>query len=435
MGGAAQHSAVLAGLLLAGLTAFWPVLGARPFYLDNVISLTLAERSSPWPFWTHTFVTYQPTYRPFAFTVLWLQGQISGLHATPYYLFNILVWVACAWVVYAIVYALIRSKPVSGLVALAVLFDLRATTLLWTIEERQMSLAALAGLLALLLTLQFGRFRRRWLVGAAIGLLLIVSALSIEYGLAFSAAVFLAGLVGAPAQRRPLIAAAVMAPLVYGGIRIGLAGGAFHDYCENQGYFNTERANGVCLSSLRTAVRVKQHIYNVAASVLGIPFPSVFSDTGVIRPHSVVKIIAGAVVFALALLGLKRRPRATIPLLGLWLASAVLSFYIYRSRNQLIGALGIYASAGIGLAELMSLVRVWPRWRSYATVGASALALAWLGFSANSMTSKLDQIRAIHDADDPCWALFAHPADVSPRIVARLKRDYGLPNPSCRALR
>jgi hypothetical protein len=433
MSAAVQHGCVLAGLLFVGLMTSWPALGVRPFYLDNVISLTLAERSSPWQFWTHSFVTYQPTYRPFAFTVLWLQGQVDGLNASPYYLFNILLWIACAWAVYAIVYTLIRSKAIGGLVALVVLVDARATTLLWTIEERQMPLAVLAGLLALLLTVRFSGFRRRRLAAAAIGLLLLVSALSLEYGLAFSAAVVLAGLVGERGRCRPLITAAICAPLVYAGIRLGLSGGAFHDYCENQGYFTIERPDGVCLSSLRTAVRVKQHIYNVAASVVGIPFPTVFSYSGVLRPHSVAQIGARAVVFALALYGLKCRPRVTIPLIGLWLATALLSFYIYRSRNQLVGVIGLDVAAGIGLAALWPLLRAWSRWRNYAIVGASALALAWVGFSADTMHTSLDQLRPV-GWNDPCIAFAKHPADVSLRIVERLKHNYGLPDPDCRGV-
>jgi hypothetical protein len=179
---------------------------------------------------------------------------------------------------------------------------------------------------------------------------------------------------------------------------------------------------------------VKQHVYNVAAGVVGIPFPSLFTYSGVMRPHAPARIVAGAVALGLALVGARRRPRVAIPLLGLWLANALLCFYIYRSRNQLIGAVGIYASAGIGLAELVPLLgRVRPS--RYAAVAGAVLALAWLGLNASAIRSKLDSIRRSELTGSPCAALLERPHDVSAEIVARLARRYRLPTAPCGASR
>ena len=136
----------MALLAVIGFVMFWPMLSVRPTFHDNVVSLTLATRDSPWSFWHGPVFSFQPTYRPFAFTVLWLQGQVSDFHIWTYYFVNILIWIACGWLVYAIVRNVSGSRVAAFLSALLVLADRRSDWVLWVIEERQMSLAVLAGL-------------------------------------------------------------------------------------------------------------------------------------------------------------------------------------------------------------------------------------------------------------------------------------------------
>jgi hypothetical protein len=54
------------------------------------------------------------------------------------------------------------------------------------------------------------------------------------------------------------------------------------------------------------------------------------------------------IVLALAILGWSKQPRRSLPFLGLILANAVLSAYLYRTRNQIGGLVGLYAAAGVG---------------------------------------------------------------------------------------
>jgi hypothetical protein len=276
--------------------------------------------------------------------------------------------------------------------------------------------------------------RRRRLALVGIGVLLLLASLSIEYGLAFSAAVLVVGLVARRDVRRPLVAVVLVSAAAYAGLRLGAAGGSFGDYCESMGYFRIERPDPTCLSSLSTEVRIKQHVYNVGASLVGIVLPSLFSFDGVWAPYANprYKVVVGLILFGLAFLALVRRPRATFPLLTLWLANALLAFYLYRSRNQVVGMLGIYASAGIGAAEAVRVMRAGLLRTRVAAVGAALLVAAgWAAFSGFQAADRWGDVRGREDARDPCFALVRYPKDASRRVVVKIKRKYGMSDPQC----
>ena len=422
-----------AALVITGFAVLWPALTVYPTFVDNVVSLSVAERDSAWAFWHDGVFSFQPTYRPLPYTTLWLQAQLLDLHVWTYHLVNVVIWIACGCLLYAIVRRLSGFRLIAFGIALAVLFDERAEWNLWVILERQTSLAVLAGLLALLLTLRLSSFRRRNLTLVAIGALLVLSSLSIEYGLAFSAAVFTAGVVSRPGARRGLMVASFVAVAVYTGLRLGATGGVSRDFCENMGYFTQLRPDPTCLSSLSTEVRVKQHLYNVGAGLVGIVFPSLFSYDGVWEPYAreKYKLAVSMAVFLLALFGLARRPRETIPFLALWVANAALLFFLYRSRNQVVGMIGIYTSAGIGAGELTRLAKSHLRHARLAVAGAALLIGAWLVFIGLESSDRLRTVRAQERRGDPCRALVVYPDDASRQVVAEIKRRYRMSNIEC----
>lgn len=424
----------IALITIVGFVIFWPILSVRPTFQDNVVSLTLAGRDDPWSFWHGPVFSFQPTYRPFGFTLLWLQGQVADFHVWTYYLVNIVIWVACGCLLYAIVRHVSGSRVAALLAALLAISDRRTDWMLWVIEERQMSLAVLAGLSALLLTFRLESSSRRRTLLVAIALLLLAASLSIEYGLAFSAAVFAAGLVARGHLRKPLMAVALAAVGVYAALRLGAQGGSLRDYCESMGYFTTERPDPTCLSSLGTEGRIKQHLYNVAASAVGTVLPTLFSFDGVWAPYAYPRYhaIAGLALLALAVVGLATRPRVTIPLFTLWIANAVLSFYLYRSRNQVIGTLGIYAGAGIGAVELGRLaLRAHLTYARVAVGAALVAAAAWVAFSVIEHADRIEGRQRQSRDGDPCYALVRYPDDASLAVVIRIKRRYNMSNPEC----
>jgi hypothetical protein len=103
-------------------------------------------------------------------------------------------------------------------------------------------------------------------------------------------------------------------------------------------------------------------------------------------------VLAGSAVWLLlAAVAWVRMPRRTLALLALVASSAVLSFNLYRSRNQVFGMLGLYIAAGLGLAYLQS----------------------WAG-------------RALNDPH--------HHHHIERAVIVGLKRKYGMPNPDCGAI-
>jgi hypothetical protein len=425
--------ALAAALVVTSLLVFAPALGVYPTFVDNVASLSVAERDSLVSLWQGPVFSFQPTYRPVPFSTLWLQGQIADFHIWTYHLVNVVIWTACGWLVYLLVRPIVGFRLIALVVALAVLFDERAEWNLWVILERQTSLAVLTGVSALLLTLRLASYRRQRLVLACIGVLLLLSALSIEYGLAFSAAVFTAGLVAKPRMRRLVLGVSLAAVVAYAGLRLGLARGTSRDFCESMGYFTQLRPDPTCLSSLSTEARVKQHLYNLGASLVGIVFPSLFSFDGVWEPYARerYKLVASFVILALALFGLARRPSATVPFLTLWVANAVLGFYLYRSRNQVVGMIGIYASAGIGAAELVRLMLARPPYLRQAALALSLVAGVWIAFVGLDASHRLMDVRQRERNVDPCLALERYPDDASVEVVRRIERAFDLGDGEC----
>jgi hypothetical protein len=420
------------------LTAWGSAIFVQPLELDNVVSLSFADRSNPFHFFTSPVTwTYPdthgtvPVYRPLAYLSVWFQEQVGGLHAPQYFTLNLLIWIAAALALYAIVHTVTRSRLASLLAAGVFAIDDRVLTGIVWIGERQSTLAVMFGLLAFLVVCRWGETeRRRWLA-AGVGVLLLLSALSKEYGLAFLIAVPLYAALSRPRHWRWLAGAAVGALGVYLVLRYGVAGGANGAYCEDMGYFKHQRR--VCYDALGTGAALKQHVWNVFATLVGTVFPQFFNGLGVLQRSGLRTFVVPVIVAALAAVGAIRKPRAALPLLSLVLANAALSFMLYRTRNQLIGMAGLYGAAGIGFWTVLAGARARLReWAAVTTLGALVVVFGWMAWHATRTDfPQVDSYRRLAAGIDPCLYLKQYPRNIRPDLVFRLKRQYNLSNPTC----
>lgn len=433
-----DHGPALGLIALVAMAVYGQAVWIRPFDADNVIALSLGNLGLG-EITGASFVSYAPGYRPFAYTTLWAQYQLHGVVTWPYFAAQVAFWAGAAVALYALIRTLAGSRTAAALGAVAFLVDQRGQAALFWIGERQSSLAVLCGLVALVFALRLapgpGRKRAGW---AVVAVLLVLAALSKEYGLAFAAAVAPVGLAVRAGWWRPALVAAVLAVLVYGVMRVVLAGGAGGEYCESMGYFTEHRAD-LCYGALSTGERVSQHAYNSAASLVGTFQPHVFTESGVIQITSLDRLreVAGKEGFlfhtgvaVLALVGFLRLGRRSWPLLALIAANACLNLMLYRTRNQVIGIAAVYAASAVGGAWLLARLSASPARRLVAR-SAVAVAVVWVGWHAVLSGGQQVDYRLSTAGLDPCEGALAYPDDADRDVVAALKTRYGLPDPTC----
>jgi len=429
--GIRRHGYPVAALTLLVVIAYGGAVAIHPLYLDNVIYFSLGARSDPSTFFTDSFTTYFPAYRPLGTLSFWLQYQWAELAAGHYFVFNIFVWLACCVAVYALVARLSGSRLAGTVAGAFLMVDDRVNWVIWNLTERQNALSCLFGLLALLVMFAPFRERHTRVAAGSIFAFLLLAALSKEYGLVFSAAI----VVGALSMRGPgwkLVAGAAVAAVgAYAVLRLGLAGGASTPFCDGMGFFADRRE--VCYDDLGTGAKLQQYAYNVGATFVGtfvpsafdkigaISFPGQYGTRGLILP---ILVAIGAVAAAL------RWPRQVAPLLTLVVVNTALSFVQYRTRNQMVAVIGLYVAGGMGLALAIAYVRERANARRLAAAGAAVL-LALLALQTRSAADGIDHIEGQHARLDPCQSLRKYPRDVNRNVVREMKEKYGLSNPRC----
>ena len=374
-----------------------------------------------------------PIYRPLAYLSIWAQEQIGGFYASQFTqsLPNLAVWIAAVLALYALVYSLTRSR-LAGLLAAGVFaIDERVQTATVWIGESQSTLACLLGLVALVAVVRFGASPRRRVIGAVFGALLL-SGLAKEYGLAFVVAAPLLAFAWRRARSRAVSVAAAGALLTYAVMRFAIAGGAAGGYCEDMGLYRHEHR--VCYSSLAFGDRLEQHVYNILASFAGTVFPQLFDGLGAWHPATLRAFVVPSLVLLLALVGAVKAPRAALPLLGLVVANAFLSFLLYRTRNQIIGMAGLYGAAGVGAAALLATARSRVEDRRVAAPLAAGLLVVfgWMAWHATRTDYPIiDSYRRSVFSIDPCEYLRQFPQSVNREVVYHLKVANNLDNPTC----
>jgi hypothetical protein len=432
---ASRHGFPALTIAFLVLTAWGGGIFVQPLELDNVVALSISDRANPFHFFTSPVTwTYPdthgtvPIYRPLAYFSIWFQEKAGGLHAPQYFMLNLLIWIAGALLLYALVHRLTGSRLAAVLAGGVFAIDDRVLTGIVWIAERQSTLAVMFGLAAFGTVALWGDTARRRALTVAVFALLLLAALSKEYGLAFPVAVPLFAVLSRPRHWRWLTGAAVAALGGYLIMRYGFAGGANGAYCEDMGYF--KHAHRVCYDSLSTGAALKQRLYNIGSSLVGTVFPQFFNGIGVIQRGSLRSFLVPVIVAALAIVGAIRKPRAALPLLSLILVNGLLSFMLYRTRNQLVGMAGLYGAAGIGFWALRLRVRA--AYAVPATLAAVTLIFGWAAWHATRTDfPQVDSYRRLAAGIDPCLYLKQYPQNIKPSLVARLKRQYDLKNPTC----
>lgn len=422
-----RHGYPLVILIVLAMVAYGKLLEIRPLHHDNLSALSWGHRANATSFIRSQPLSW-PEWRPFTYLTIWGQYQLAGLRSIEsWFLVNILLWVSCAYGVYLLTYIISKSQASALFVSTATLFDGRAiqSPLLW-ITGRQITLACLFGFSALVLAVlpRSERWRRlRWV---GIFLLLLASSLNKEYGLAFSAVMVLMVWLKPAEDRRALGIAAIAAAIAYVAIRFLVVGGALGGYCEDMGFFHTHRQ--ICYKEIGSRVRLQQYAYNVVAGLIGIVFPGLLSGIGRLRVDP--PLLAASIVWSLlAVIGWTKAPRRTLPMLGLVVFNAVLSFMVYRSRNTVFGMMGLYVSAGVGVSCLLALAARRAAARLL-MLAAFAVGLWWVGNQAFRAKQMVQAEVTDMLATDPCHVL-VNPERYDRAVIEGLKRKYNMSDPDC----
>ena len=417
---------VLVGFFAVASVVFAPAYGILPLEGDNFHVFSWADRTAASAIYAADPGIY-PEWRPLAYLTVWLQYQAVGLSTMgPYVVGNLLLLAACAWLVYYLV--LVESGSRFGAIA-AALFALTDPRLLYAavwIVERQSSMACLFGLAALVLSERYAREPLGGVPGLlAAGALLVASALSKEYGLAFAGAIGLHALLR---RRYGVAAVAAGAVACYAGFRVLAVQGALRQYCESMGYFFDVRA--VCVDGVQPAF-LPQALYNAGATLVGSLVPGLFRRDGLIALER-MRLLVGLLGCGFAVVGWRTRSALLRTALMVVVANAALNFLLYRDRNQFIAVFAIALAIGAGIpASERWMVRTFGR----PVIVRVLLATLLLGaVSVDARRTYRDGVaqRARILGNDPC-------ADTAPgdlleqQFANRVRARYGLAGHPCGA--
>jgi len=397
------HGAVLVVLAAVGLAVYGRVFTLKPFGEDNFYILQWVDRAPAAALLRLNPAIY-PEWRPLAYVTIWLQYRLDGLtRIQDYYAVNLALWVTAAWLVYRVALHVAPSAWAAAAGGMFVLTDARALQTQTLIVDRQTPMACIFGLLAVWL---FLRTRDRRLAGGAGWLLaglLLASALSKEYGLAFAGGL---AIYAALERRLDVVAAAVAGALAYVTLRLCIVHGGFGVYCEDMGFFFDRRT--VCYDGI-DAHGLGQMAYNAAASAVGTLVPGLFTDWGQIAPtRRVLPLsLAWLAVIAIGFRGGSRPVR-----LAAWIAAGVaaLGFMSYAGRNQVVAVCALGLAVAAGLAAAADRLSGSPRWVRAAGAAAIVAALALQAGRTRTLTiEEVDQLAH----QDPCAELVEHPEAAS----------------------
>jgi len=404
-----------------GLAVYYPVLSLLPLGGDNLYALAWVDQATVQGLLRLDPAIY-PEWRPLAYQTLWLEHSFVQLrYVFIHHFVNLAIWVTCAWLVYRLVRELGGARPWAVAAAGLLLVDRRLAEAMTWIIERQTPLACAFGLLACLLVAQARErtlSRREWL---AVSALLLAAALSKEYGLAFAAALAVAGAFG---RRTDLATAGLAAALAYVGLRLTLAGGAFGLYCEDMGYMFEMRPQ--CVDPLSATV-TGQMLYNIAANGLGIVLRGVFDNDG--RLSLNVTLLVPCVLLLAAAAGAFFRRTGPLYVLALVpIFNALLGAMIYRGRNQLVGVCAMAVLTGVGLSLWEQRIAFRLRLPLRAAILGALLAFGcWRAVGTHERV-RSDVAELV--AEDPCDSLMRTRPFVD-RFARRVKATYGMDNPDC----
>jgi hypothetical protein len=127
---------VIAAIVLLATLIIWPAFGLLPsippFTPDNIDALALGAFPDPWFFFSHGGAVW----RPLTYSTLWVQYELGDLDVTAFLTFNVVMWITCALLVYAVVYFHTRLIWAAAPAALVMLTDERLfSPVVWFLER------------------------------------------------------------------------------------------------------------------------------------------------------------------------------------------------------------------------------------------------------------------------------------------------------------
>jgi hypothetical protein len=408
------------------LTLTWFVYGRvfeiLPFSGDNLYVLDVVDHATPSAL-LRGDPNFYPEWRPLPVATIWLQYRWSNIDgAGAYYVVNLLLWAACACLVYYAV-QMVAHSAAAGLVAAAmVVTDPRPVAAVAWVVERQSSMMCLFGLLALLIVMKARQQQLTRLRWVAVFLLLLASGLSKEYGLAFAGALTVYSL---RERQYDVTAAAIAAAVAYAGLRIALAGGAVAGTCQTGGYFLALRT--VCYDGPHAAV-LTQTAYNIGATAISSILPGVFTGDGRIGVAPQWVLMA-AVWMIPAGLGWWRGPRPMQAMALVIVGNAALNFMVYLERNQLVALCTFAIVVGVGLKIADDWMRTRPSQRLIRALTAATLLCLLTVQAIRTRQVVASAVEALQ-RQDPCEAAADFP-NIDPAFVRRIKIQYRMTNPDC----
>jgi hypothetical protein len=408
--------------LAVGLMVYWPIFTIRPLRGDNFYVMAWVHDAPVTALWRLDPGIY-PEWRPLAYQSIWIEHQILQLSSVAIHHFvNLLLWAACAYLVFRIVERLTASRPAAYAAGLMPFLDVRANEALTWIVERQTLMACAFGLLAVATVVRRGDEDLRGGEPAGVGLALLAAALGKEHGLAFAAVLALYGLWHA---RRRLAMVSLTAVAVYAALRVVAAGGALGPYCEDMGFLRDGSFHCVDPASISSQV---QMVYNAAASTIGTLLPGLFADSGELNLQP-VRLLRNLFWLSLAVTALCTGGRFLRMLVLIVMANGLLNFMLYRERNQLIGVCALAIVAGVGAARVTM-----PEWRllrpAAARLVVAAIIAALLMFRAVDAHRQVGHVASELLNQEPCLSSWrAH--DFGEAFVPVVKGRYGMDNPRC----
>ncbi|MDO8795061.1 MAG: hypothetical protein Q7J25_10630 [Vicinamibacterales bacterium] len=417
-----QRPAALAFLQFAAIFSALSVihhdalLHSRPFWGDNLLILEWAART-PWQEILHGDPRYPLEFRPIPHLVMWTEYQLWGVAPVfPYLLFNLTAWAGAVWLTYRISQRLTRHMT-GAIIGTAFLITARSShTITLYLMGRQTGLACLFGMAAVYFVFQNRSpgLRRTVLLFA----LLMASALSKEYGLAFCGGIALWGL---RYGRLDYSRAALAALGVYAGLRMLEYTPSLH--CEVSGYFGGDRT--ICFEGINVTV-LTQAAWNASVSLMQTVLPGFFSAYGTFEPDP-GRLLRSTFWLALLVPFFRRAP-ALAALAALVIATnAALNVPLFRSRNTMVG-LTILA---VGISIGFDYVETWCRARRTGTLRLVVVA-ALIVVALRSITTieRIERDVLFVGRQDPCSSLEGL-AYTGPGFIRQLKLAYGMPNPEC----
>jgi hypothetical protein len=397
--------------------------------MDNAFAISYGAMHSPLSPFYGPLTKWLPVYRPLPYSTIVIEYALFGLNPVHFLAVNLLIWILCGCCVYILVTLLTQSRIVALFLALAMLLDPRSNAALYWIAERQSSMALLFGLLAMIIILVPWRDNYKRITWFGIFFLLLSAALCKEYGLSFCAGSFILLFLTKDKSARPLQFIILAVLVSYGLMRVMTRATRLQDYCTTMGA-GTSVAE-VCYSQLTGNERIMLYMYNEAATLVGTMAPKLFGFFGSFAMSSFTlgqTVLMNGIFICFACVALVKKPALTFSLASIIFFNALLSFALYRERNQIVGLSAFYIIAGIGAATLINHGR-------YRFIkGAVPLLIVLMIFARNTATNFtiVRQFVAQSGQYNICDTLTTHAKDdLSLEIIDQLNRLYQSDMPSC----